>query len=126
MRSFFIRPIEYVDAQRVVPDHQTIFLHHDYVYFQARTFRCVELVVSATGAFFIETIEIIANAHPNGRVLVVTHNTLISLALCSLFGIPLARYRAIFPEVINCALTEILFRDKEVAFFVTTQTSPQS
>ena len=63
----------------------------------------------------IEVLYKIANAHPNGRVLVVSHNTLIRLALCSLFGIPLARYRAIFPEVINCALTEIRFRDKEVA-----------
>ena len=63
----------------------------------------------------IEVLYDIANAYRNGRVLVVSHNTLIRLALCSLFGIPLARYRAIFPEIINRALTEIRFRDQDVA-----------
>ena len=63
----------------------------------------------------IEVLYAIASAHRDGRVLVVSHNTLICLALCSLFGIPLARYQAIFPKVINCAPTEIRFRDKEVA-----------
>jgi Histidine phosphatase superfamily (branch 1) len=38
---------------------------------------------------------------------VVAHNTLIRLALCSLLGIPLARYRTVFPVVRNGALTEI-------------------
>jgi broad specificity phosphatase PhoE len=57
----------------------------------------------------------IAAAHPCGRILVVCHSTLIRLALCSLFSIPLARYRTIFPEVRNGALTEIRFKDGDAA-----------
>jgi broad specificity phosphatase PhoE len=49
----------------------------------------------------------ISASHPQGRVLVVAHNTLIRLTLCSLFSIPLARYRTVFPGVHNGALTEI-------------------
>jgi broad specificity phosphatase PhoE len=49
----------------------------------------------------------ISAAHPDGRVLIVAHNTIIRLALCSLLGIPLARYRTVFPLVRNGALTEI-------------------
>jgi probable phosphoglycerate mutase len=49
----------------------------------------------------------IASTHPQGRVLVVAHNTLIRLSLCSLLSIPLARYRTVFPAVRNGALTEI-------------------
>ena len=49
----------------------------------------------------------IAFAHPCGRVLVIGHNTLIRVTLCSLFSIPLARYRTVFPAVRNGALTEI-------------------
>jgi len=57
----------------------------------------------------------IASVHPQGRVLVVAHNTLIRLALCSLFGIPLARYRTVFPTVRNGALTEIGLGDENAA-----------
>lgn len=57
----------------------------------------------------------IALAHPNGRVLVVAHNTLIRLALCSVMGIPLARYRTVFPAVRNGALTEIQFEGENAA-----------
>jgi broad specificity phosphatase PhoE len=57
----------------------------------------------------------IAASHPEGRVLVVAHNTLIRLALCSLFGIPLARYRTVFPAVRNGALTEIRLEDDSAA-----------
>jgi probable phosphoglycerate mutase len=49
----------------------------------------------------------IASTHPHGHVLVVAHNTLLRLALCSLLGIPLERYRTVFPGVRNGALTEI-------------------
>jgi len=45
--------------------------------------------------------------HPGGRVLVVTHSTLIRLALCELIGVPLSRYRSVFPSIISAALTEI-------------------
>jgi probable phosphoglycerate mutase len=57
----------------------------------------------------------IASAHPDGRVLVVAHNTLIRLTLCSLFGIPLARYRIVFPSVRNGALTEIRLANEDAA-----------
>ncbi|MEU8468651.1 histidine phosphatase family protein [Streptomyces sp. NPDC029006] len=49
----------------------------------------------------------IAAAHPGGRVLVVAHNTLLRLVLCSLLGIPLAEYRRVFPRLRNAALSEI-------------------
>ena len=45
---------------------------------------------------------------PDGRVLVVAHSTAIRLALCTLLGIRLGRYRDVFPAVRNCAVTEIL------------------
>lgn len=49
----------------------------------------------------------VAAAHPGERVLVVAHNTLLRLTLCELLGIPLPRYRQVFPKVLNCALTEL-------------------
>jgi broad specificity phosphatase PhoE len=55
----------------------------------------------------VATLRDIAVAHPGGRVLVVAHNTLLRLALCSLIGIPLPRYRTVFPAIRNGALTEI-------------------
>ena len=57
----------------------------------------------------------IAAAHPDGRVLVIAHNTLIRVALCSLFSIPLARYRTVFPAVRNGALIEIQLEDDGAA-----------
>jgi 2,3-bisphosphoglycerate-dependent phosphoglycerate mutase len=49
----------------------------------------------------------IAERHPDGRVLVVTHNTLLRLVLCELLGIRLGAYRRVFPQVRNCATTEL-------------------
>lgn len=49
----------------------------------------------------------VALAHPDGRVLVVTHTTLLRLVLCELLGLPLPEYRRLFPFVRNCALTEL-------------------
>jgi broad specificity phosphatase PhoE len=57
----------------------------------------------------------IESTHSQGRVLVVAHNTLIRLTLCSLLGIPLSRYRTVFPAVRNGALTEIGLTDGEAA-----------
>jgi broad specificity phosphatase PhoE len=54
-------------------------------------------------------------AHPRGRVLVVTHNTVIRLALCQWLGVPLSKYRAAFPVMANGALSEIRMRDGEVS-----------
>jgi probable phosphoglycerate mutase len=52
---------------------------------------------------------------PNGRILVVAHSTAIRLALCTLLGIRLGRYRALFPAVRNCAITEILAKEGHFA-----------
>ena len=49
--------------------------------------------------------------HPRGRVLVVTHNTLIRVALCQLLGVPLSKYRTVFPTIANGALSEIGLQD---------------
>jgi broad specificity phosphatase PhoE len=63
----------------------------------------------------VSTLRDIAVAHPDERVLVVAHNTLIRLALCSVMGIPLARYRTVFPAVRNGALTEIRLEGENAA-----------
>ncbi|MEU2305032.1 histidine phosphatase family protein [Streptomyces misionensis] len=49
----------------------------------------------------------IAGAHRGGRVLVVAHNTLLRLVLCSLLQIPLSEYRRVLPRLLNAAVTEI-------------------
>jgi len=46
-----------------------------------------------------------AAAHPDGRVLVVAHQTLLRLLLCSMLGLPLDHYRAVFPRLENTART---------------------
>ncbi|MDG9716840.1 histidine phosphatase family protein [Streptomyces sp. DH24] len=48
-----------------------------------------------------------AAAHPGGRVLVVAHNTLLRLVLCSLLHIPPAEYRRVFPRLRNAAVSEL-------------------
>ena len=57
----------------------------------------------------------IETMHPRGRVLVVTHNTLVRVALCQLLGVPLSKYRTAFATIANGALTEILLQDGHVA-----------
>ncbi|MFD4019474.1 histidine phosphatase family protein [Streptomyces sindenensis] len=57
----------------------------------------------------------LADRHPGGRVLVVAHNTLLRIALCELLGLPLGRYRRIFPRLDNGAVTEIEIRGTETA-----------
>ena len=64
---------------------------------------------------FVTALREIAAANPNGRVLIVAHNTIIRLMLCALLGIPLARYRTIFPGVRNAALTEIRLDSENAA-----------
>ncbi|MGW0417409.1 histidine phosphatase family protein [Streptomyces sp. NPDC003015] len=49
----------------------------------------------------------IAAAHPGERVLVVAHNTLLRLVLCTLLSIPLGQYRRVFPRLRNAAITEL-------------------
>ncbi|MEU6549974.1 histidine phosphatase family protein [Streptomyces sp. NPDC046915] len=48
-----------------------------------------------------------AAAHSGGRVLVVAHNTLFRLVLCSLLDIPLGEYRRVFPRFRNAAVSEV-------------------
>lgn len=48
-------------------------------------------------------------------MLVVAHNTLLRIALCELLGLPLGRYRRIFPRLENGAVTEIEIRGPETA-----------
>lgn len=49
----------------------------------------------------------LASAHEGTAVLVVAHNTAFRIALCSLLGIPLGRYRLVLPRLDNAAVTEI-------------------
>lgn len=63
----------------------------------------------------IECFNEIQITHPRGRVLVVTHNTVIRLALCELLGVPLSKYRSAFPVMANGALSEIRLRNGVVS-----------
>lgn len=70
----------------------------------------------AAAARALECLAEIGDTAPSGRVLVVTHNTLIRLVLCRLLGIPLTHYRARFPSISNCRLSEIrVVRGKRAA-----------
>jgi broad specificity phosphatase PhoE len=64
---------------------------------------------------FTSCLQEIAQRHPTARVLVVAHSTVIRLALCSLIGVELSRYRRLFPALGNCALTEIQLEADDVA-----------
>lgn len=52
----------------------------------------------------------IAAAHPGERVLVVAHNTLFRLVLCTLLSIPAGEYRRVFPRLRNAAISELLMK----------------
>jgi len=58
----------------------------------------------------------IAAAHPDQRVLVVAHNTLLRLVLCRLLSIPLGEYRRVFPRLRNAAVSEIRMAEGGTAF----------
>lgn len=47
---------------------------------------------------------------PGQKILVVAHNTLIRVVLCSLLRIPLKDYRRRFPKMANAAVTEVRLR----------------
>jgi broad specificity phosphatase PhoE len=59
---------------------------------------------------FVSCLRDIATEDENGRILVVAHSTVIRLGLCDLIGVPLGRYRAVLPQLRNCALTQVLLR----------------
>lgn len=65
---------------------------------------------------FVVCLRDITAAHPGGRVLVVAHTTAIRLALCALLGVPLKDYRRTFPNLRNCAITEIRLEAGHTAF----------
>lgn len=52
----------------------------------------------------------IAAAHTGERVLVVAHNTLFRLVLCTLLSIPAGEYRRVFPRLRNAAISELLVK----------------
>jgi probable phosphoglycerate mutase len=62
---------------------------------------------ASAAARAIACLEEVVRELPDGRVLVVAHSTLVRLVLCALLGIPLARYREVFPALENGALTEL-------------------
>lgn len=62
---------------------------------------------SAIAARVCGALRELAAAHAGGTVLVVAHNTAFRIALCSLLGIPLGRYRLVLPRLDNAAVTGI-------------------
>ncbi|GAA3526749.1 histidine phosphatase family protein [Streptomyces osmaniensis] len=56
------------------------------------------------------TLRRIAADHPGERVLVVAHNTLLRLVLCTLLSIPAGEYRRVFPRLRNAAISELLVK----------------
>jgi probable phosphoglycerate mutase len=49
----------------------------------------------------------LAEVHPDHTVLVVAHSSLFRITLCVLMGLPVGRYRHLFPYLDNAALTEV-------------------
>lgn len=49
----------------------------------------------------------VAARNSGAVVLVVAHNTLLRLGLCVLIGVPVARYRHVFPRLDNAAVSEV-------------------
>lgn len=60
-------------------------------------------------------LERIAQAHPDGTVLVVMHSTLVRLLICSLVGIEPNDYRRVLPHIHNVALNTISLCDGTAA-----------
>ncbi|MEU1850036.1 histidine phosphatase family protein [Streptomyces sp. NPDC019990] len=61
----------------------------------------------AAAARGVRTLRHIAAAHAGGRVLVVAHNTLLRLVLCTLMSIPVREYRRVLPRLRNAAISEL-------------------
>ncbi len=60
----------------------------------------------AAGERCVAALRAVADGH-DGTVLVVAHSSLFRIGLCVLIGLPVARYRHVFPVLENVALTEI-------------------
>jgi len=52
-------------------------------------------------------LRVVTERHRGETVLVVAHNTLLRLALCSVLDLPISRYRQLFPRLDNAAITEL-------------------
>jgi probable phosphoglycerate mutase len=61
----------------------------------------------AAAARGVRALRDVAAAHPGERVLVVAHNTLLRLVLCTLLSIPVSEYRRVFPRLRNAAISEL-------------------
>jgi probable phosphoglycerate mutase len=70
---------------------------------------------AAAAERFVACLDDIADARPEGRVLVVAHATIMRLALCRFLGAPLSEYRRLFPAIGNCALTEVRMAGKRAS-----------
>lgn len=55
----------------------------------------------------VAALRAVAAGAPGATLLVVAHNTLLRVALCTLIGLPVARYRHVFPRLDNAAVTEV-------------------
>ncbi|MEU6917325.1 histidine phosphatase family protein [Streptomyces olindensis] len=62
---------------------------------------------TAAAARGVRALRGIAAAHSGGRVLVVAHNTLLRLVLCTLLSIPAREYRRVLPRLRNAAISEL-------------------
>jgi len=68
-----------------------------------------------------EALRRIAARHPGGHALAITHNTLLRLTLCELLGIPHSRYRTVFPQVGNCAVSQLRLTGQDAALITFNQ-----
>jgi len=57
----------------------------------------------------------LAEAHPDGTLLVVAHSTLIRLVVCAVLGVPLREYRRKLPRLAPASRTELEVRAGAVA-----------
>ena len=71
--------------------------------------------VSATRRAVAALFAIADSLPDDGRALITTHSTLIRLSLCHVLGLPLARYRQLFPKLANTTITELGFKGHDVA-----------
>jgi probable phosphoglycerate mutase len=61
--------------------------------------------------------EIAERCGPEARVLIVAHSTLFRVLLCNLLGLPLSRYRSLFPSLRNAAVSELEIGAGKVALY---------
>lgn len=58
---------------------------------------------------FVAGLAEVAVSHPAGRVLIVSHSTVIRLVMSRLLGINPDRYRQVFPVLGNATITEVIY-----------------